>query len=419
VIDTSAVANSCQEGTSDATAAPARPVAPRTPRRFGRYLWLPVLVGCLVALPWTVEKIQYAVTRGRLRAQADVATEELSRLTSTSELVSLSDTSRIFRLVAQRVQPSVVHIETEQGIDSLESEEEIADDHEPHGFDDLVQGRGSGIVVDESGYIVTNYHVIRGADRIRVRLGDGRVHEDVEVVGFDRPTDLAVLRVAAGGLIGAAWGDSSALEVGDWVLAVGNPYGLDRSVTCGIVSGKQRRRVSPHYSAYQDFLQSDVAVNPGNSGGPLVNVRGEVVGINTAIVGRAFQGISFAVPSETARRVFERLVSEGVVARGWLGVELDDLSVEEAQLHGLDRPSGAIVRQAIRGGPARAAGVKESDVILEWNHTPVTTSADLVVAVGDADVGVHVPLVVWREGARQTLDVVVGRRPDTVLPNPD
>jgi serine protease Do len=193
-------------------------------------------------------------------------------------------------------------------------------------------------------------------------------------------------------------------------LAVGNPYGLDRTVTSGIVSAKQRRRLAQ--SAYQDFLQTDAAVNPGNSGGPLVNIQGQVVGITTAIIGPAYQGISFAIPSEIVRSVYERLRTSGKVARGWLGVSFQEITPEIAQQFNLTEQGGAIVADVRRGSPADRAGIQVGDVILEWNGEKVLDSLELPRMVAASEIGKTAKVVVLRDGKTITLEVTVGERPD-------
>jgi serine protease Do len=217
-------------------------------------------------------------------------------------------------------------------------------------------GQGSGVIVDAAGYIVTNYHVIRDATEIEVGLSDGR-RLGAQLVGTDSATDLALLRIDADRLTSAEWGDSERLEVGSLVWAAGSPFGLQRTITFGIISAKNRAGVAGN--AYQDFLQTDAAVNPGNSGGPLVDEQGRIVGINTAIVGEVYQGISFAVPSNVVREVYERLRLEGKFARGWLGVEMDEVTDELADRLGLHVPQGAYVVKLvdiIGSSPARSGG---------------------------------------------------------------
>lgn len=383
-------------------------------RRLFRLLWILIVLCLALVLPRLAGEVQYAITRGQLRARAEAATAELDQLNKTAELVKLSDTSRAFRLVAQRIEPSVVHIDTSQEVrlGQAASSDEWGFQFPPRGRFER-QGQGSGVVVDaENGYVLTNYHVIQNASRVQVHLSDGRtiVDKDIDMVGYDVLTDLAVLRVHADQLMAAAWGDSRELEVGDWVLAVGNPYGLDRTVTCGIVSATQRRGFG--HGIYQNFLQTDAAVNPGNSGGPLLNIRGELVGITTAIVGEAYQGISFAIPSEVAQEVYNRLKESGKVARGWLGVELADLSPEVAQKLQLDGKKGALVAGVRRGSPAEEAGIEPGDLVIEWNGQKVPSRMELPILVASTQPGTTVKVRVLRDGKERELSVKITERPE-------
>ncbi len=332
----------------------------------------------------------------------------MDKLKDKAGLVSLADTSHVFNLVARKVEPCVVHIDVEQLPGSRA--DEIVLRIPGHGAP-ITQGQGSGFIADEKGHILTNRHVVEGATMIRVSLADGRTIEDVTLVGDDELTDLAVLKINASGLASAAWGESEDLDVGDWVLAVGNPYGLDRTVTCGIVSATQRRKIA-QTSSYQDFLQTDAAVNPGNSGGPLVNMFGEVIGVTTAIVGRSYQGISFAIPSEVARRSFEQIIQNGHVERGYLGVGFQELNPKLAQSLGLTSDQGALVAHVEPSAPAAAAGIQEGDVILKWNDREVIDPTDLALAVAGTKIGSTAKLVIWRNGEQQTIEVKVGRRPE-------
>jgi len=362
----------------------------------------------MIAAPYLVERIQYAATRGKMRARADQANEELRDLSETAGLVSLSDTSRIFKLVAQKIEPSVVHIDVEQAATGGMIEDDVIllpqDGQSIH-------GQGSGFIVNEAGYILTNRHVIENATEIRVHLSDGRTVSEVERIGDDELTDLAVLKIDASHLVATEWGDSEELEVGDWVLAIGSPFGLERTVTSGIVSAKERRHISSN-SSYQNFMQTDAAVNPGNSGGPLVNTRGQVVGVNTAIVGKSYQGISFAIPSDIARKSYEQIIQHGRVPRGWLGVEFRPLNETIATKLGLPNEHGAMIREVLPGSPAQAAGVRPRDVILGWNDRDVVDPTDLALAVAATEIGTTAKLTVWRNGERKTLEVNVGQRPE-------
>lgn len=400
----------------DNTPLPAPDYHPAHERRLPRLLWILAVLCLALVLPRLSGEMQYAITRGQLRAKSDDAAEQLARLGNQAELVSLADTSKAFRLVARRIEPSVVHIDTIQEI-QLGGADEWAFQN-PHGRERFEgHGQGSGVVVDsEQGYVLTNYHVVQGATRVQVNLSDGRTigNDKIEIIGYDVLTDLAVLRLRAGELTAATWGSSKELEVGDWVLAVGNPYGLDRTVTQGIVSATQRRGVGR--GGYKNFLQTDAAVNPGNSGGPLLNIRGELVGITTAIIGEAFQGISFAIPSEVAQSIYERLKEHGRVARGWLGVQPQQLPPEVAERLNLKGQAGFFVADVLPASPAEQAGLRSGDLIIEFNGQKVTDNAELPLLVADAPIGKNVKVKILRGGRSMELTVKVGERPEQYTP---
>ncbi|HEX3869189.1 MAG TPA: trypsin-like peptidase domain-containing protein [Pirellulales bacterium] len=390
-------------------AGSSRPGAPSGGRWQGLLAVMILLVLVLVA-PYLAEQIEFAMTRGKLRAKAEAAAAELGDLAKNAELVKLSDTSRAFRNVAQLISPSVVHIDTEQ-IERVRSRS-IFDEFGGEGSHDKLYraiGQGSGIIIDKAGYILTNNHVIENARTIVVKLADGREISDVKVVGYDVYTDLAVLKIRAPDLIAASWGSSDDLEVGDWVLAVGNPYGLDRTVTSGILSAKERHAIDEN-NAYQDFLQTDAAVNPGNSGGPLLNIQGEVVGITTAIVGRAYQGISFAIPSHIAQNVYTHLIENGKVPRGYLGVGLQELTPDLAQKLSIPDTNGVLITGVQKGSPAEKAGLEAGDVVTEWAGKKVDEPAELRLQVAGTAIGAHVTVKIIRNGKPTTLQVDVGER---------
>lgn len=371
-------------------------------RRATRLFVLAILLALTWIVPKTVEQIQYSITRGQQRARADVARMNLASLSS-----GLTATSEAFRWVAQSVEPSVVHVDAIRELD--EADKPRADEWSFFAQPRVAKGEGSGVIVDAEGYVVTNHHVIAGADRVDVHLADGRSVSYAQVVGSDPLTDLAVLKIGGGNLVAAPWGPSDELEVGDWVLAVGNPFGLDRSVTAGIISAK-RERGAINNNPYQHFLQTDAAVNPGNSGGPLVNLRGQVVGINTQIVGQSFQGVSFAIPSDLAREVYDRLRRDGKVARGWLGVAQKELTPELAEQLGLAEPSGSLVSEVWEDSPAKAAGIRAGDVIVAWNGAAVESPLELSQFVASTPVGQEVEVELQRDGERQRLRVRVSER---------
>jgi serine protease Do len=250
--------------------------------------------------------------------------------------------------------------------------------------------------------------VVENSADISVQLSDGR-SLPATLIGADPQTDLAVLKVDSGGLTAAPWGDSDKLEVGSLVWAIGNPFGLDRSVTFGIVSAKNRRAASEN--PFQDFLQTDAAVNPGNSGGPLVNARGQIVGINTAILGPAYRGVSFSIPSNLAREVYEQLRSARRVQRAWLGVALADLTEEIAAALGVKAAKGAVIAEIVPGGPADRAGLKVGDVVVQWNKAPVDNRATLSLLVARTPIDSKATAIILRGGRQMEIEVTVHARP--------
>jgi serine protease Do len=272
------------------------------------------------------------------------------------------------------------------------------------------QSLGSGFIIDPSGVVVTNNHVIEGADEITVVMQDGTSLR-ATLVGADPRTDLAVLRVTSERpLPSVPFGDSDTAQVGDWVVAIGNPFGLGGSVTAGIVSARGR---DIRQGLYDDFIQTDAAINRGNSGGPLFNLAGEVVGINTAIyspTGGSI-GIGFSIPSNLARNVTAQLREHGRVRRGWLGVNIQQVTDEIAESLGLRGARGALVARAQEGGPAAAGGIQAGDVILRFNNAEVREMRNLPRIVADTNVGSQVPVVVWRDGREQTVTITVAELP--------
>ena len=271
------------------------------------------------------------------------------------------------------------------------------------------RGAGSGFIVSSDGYILTNAHVVRGADEVEVKLTDKRKFI-AKVVGADSRTDVALIRISANGLPAVKLGDPNALRVGEAVAAIGSPFGFENSVTAGIVSAKGRSLPSESYVPY---IQTDVPINPGNSGGPLFNLRGEVIGINSQIYSRSggYQGVSFAIPIDVAMDVAEQLRQSGKVSRGWLGVGIQEVTADLAESFGLDRPRGALVSQVQPDSPAAKAGLQNADVILQFNGQAVESSGDLPRLVGMAKPGSRATLRVWRKGRMQDVSVVLGELP--------
>ncbi len=319
-----------------------------------------------------------------------------------------------FADLAEALLPVVVNISTTQVVESSGGSEEFEEF-----FREFFERRGqqpqrrqesslgSGFIVDPSGYIVTNHHVIESADEITVLLHDGTSLE-AEVIGSDEKTDLAILKVASDEPLPAAvWGNSDNTRIGDWVIAIGNPFGLGGTVTAGIVSARERDiKAGP----YDDFIQTDAAINRGNSGGPMFNIDGEVIGINSVIISPygGSAGIGFAIASNLARNVIEQLRDHGKVRRGWLGVRIQTVTEELAEGLRLKRAYGALVASVTEGGPAEAAGIQQGDVILRFDSREVTEMRKLPRMVAETRIGKAVEVIVWRKGAEVELAVELG-----------
>jgi len=273
---------------------------------------------------------------------------------------------------------------------------------------------GSGFIVSEDGYVVTNNHVIQDADEITVLLHDD-TRLSATLIGRDPKTDLAVLKVEPEGKLSAAgFGDSGVSRVGDWVVAIGNPFGLGGTVTAGIISARGR---DINAGPYDDFIQTDASINRGNSGGPMFNMDGQVIGINTAIFSPSggSVGIGFAIPSNVAEPVIRQLIQHGQVKRGWLGVHIQEVTEEIAETLGMDEAIGALVANVISDGPAAASGIQPGDVVISFNDKPVSEMRRLPKIVADTEVGREVDVVVWRDGDKVDLKVVVGELDDDVI----
>jgi len=336
-----------------------------------------------------------------------------------------------FSHIAKNAGPSVVNIATVTRNGGKEGAEQLPFGLEESPFGDWFRdhfgegqgegsGRpsrslGSGFVLWEEGYVLTNHHVVRNADEIVVRFKDRR-EQVAKLVGSDERSDLALLKVEREDLSPVQIGNSDDLEVGNWVVAIGSPFGFEQTVTAGIVSAKGRSLSS---GQYVPFIQTDVAINQGNSGGPLFNLDGEVVGINSQIYSRTggYQGISFAIPIDMAISVAEQLRDEGSVARGWLGVVIQEVTRELALSFGLDRPKGALVSRVLPDGPAAKAGIREGDVILSFGDDDIPRSAALPAVVGATKPGEEVEVTLMRDGKRMTLDVTVGELNEEAMRN--
>ena len=273
-------------------------------------------------------------------------------------------------------------------------------------------GLGSGVIFDKRGLVLTNFHVIKGADEITVKLSDKREYRG-QILGTDPKTDLAVIRFQPDHeLTIATLGNSDALRVGEWAIAIGNPFGLDQTVTVGVISATGRSDVG--VATYENFIQTDASINPGNSGGPLLNLKGEVIGINTAIFSQSGGsiGIGFAIPINMVRRVVDQLVDKGKVVRGWLGVSLQPLSPELAESLGVTEKQGALVASTVPGGPAAAAGLQQNDVILAYDQTRVENYQHVQRLTADTKAGTKVVLQVLRKKQKVAVTVTVAEAPD-------
>ncbi len=262
---------------------------------------------------------------------------------------------------------------------------------------------GSGFLISKDGYIVTNNHVVRDAESIQVKLSNDKVY-DARIVGGDQKTDIAVIKINATDLPVAVLGDSDRLEVGQWAIAIGNPFGLDRTMTVGVISATGRTNMG--IETYENFIQTDASINPGNSGGPLLNVYGEVIGINTAIVA-AGQGIGFAIPVNMAKPIFSQLVKKGSVSRGYLGVTIQPVTEELARSFGLGQAKGALVNDVMKGGPADKGGVRQGDIITALNGKEVKDPSHLQRMVAETGVGTAAHITVFREGSSLTLAIAL------------
>jgi serine protease Do len=386
------------------------------------YAFVAAIAAFAIGQTWPdlVSRAAYAIESG----QASAAREQLRHV---------QDLSLVFQEVTKAIRPSVVNI---RSIRKIEVDSRIrrmpfpgrgpfsdgpsGDDlfqwffgprMQPPGESDgqpyVQRGLGTGVIISADGYIVTNNHVVAKADEITVTLSDDRSFT-ATVVGTDEKTDLAVLKINAPGLLPAELGDSAAIEVGQWVLAMGNPFGLSQTVTAGIISAKGRANVG--VAEYEDFIQTDAAINPGNSGGPLVNLEGQVIGINTAIATRsgAYQGVGFAIPSNMVRQIMESIIQEGKVVRGWLGVGIQNLNPDLAASFQFEGMDGVLIGDVIDDGPGHKAGLEPGDIVVQFDGEKVTDMNQFRHRVAATRPGTKAELEVFRDGARRTLSVDIG-----------
>lgn len=339
---------------------------------------------------------------------------------------SLRESGKAFRSVAKQVSPAVVYIEVEKEVAQQRMQnpfegtpfgdeffrrffgEPPSQDNRRQAPKRRAQGQGSGFIITADGYIMTNNHVVGEADKVTVKLLDGREYE-AEIIGTDPPTDVALIKIEADEeLPYLPLGNSDRLEVGDWVLAFGNPFGLSHTLTAGIVSAKGRTGIG--LTDYENFIQTDAAINPGNSGGPLVNLDGEVVGMNTAIFSRSggYMGIGFAIPINMAQNIRQQLVESGGVTRGRLGVYIQDLTKELAESFGIDQRQGILIAQVMDDSPAAKDGLKQGDIILELNGDQVSSVGKFRNRISLTAPGTEVELLILRDGEKEEISVTIG-----------
>ncbi|MFV1950642.1 MAG: Do family serine endopeptidase [Nitrospinota bacterium] len=329
------------------------------------------------------------------------------------EITSLRKTSQTFAVIARTVKPAVVHISTRQTFVTRRRNFSPLEEFffgTPRRREFVRQSLGSGVIVSQQGYVLTNNHVIANADKIKVTLAD-KSEFTARVVGVDPKTDVAVIKIDGSNLPVAKLGDSDKLEVGDWAIAIGTPFGLSQTVTVGIISAKGRANVG--IAAYEDFLQTDAAINPGNSGGPLINLDGAVIGINTAIFSRSggYQGIGFAIPINMAKEVMYKLIDKGEVIRGWLGVVIQPVTREIAGHFKLERIQGVLIAEIMERGPAYGGGLRQGDIILKYDGKEVNDVNQLRNLVARTPVGKKARVAVFRFGSNLEFEVEVGEQP--------
>lgn len=380
-----------------------------------RRWFLILLIGLCSGLILThgLPAVAYRVSLAIHAAQQDARKTSLK-----SQLSGLSDTSQAFRMVVERVKPSVAHISAVRMYQQVDQRVAVRDPMNNASQLFLQEERGSGVVVDAAGFVLTNHHVVAGAQEIRVQL-PGRVGVyRAEIRGFDAATDLALLKILAPGQTFpvAALGDSDDLAVGDWVLAIGNPFGLEESVTAGIVSATGRGDLLQNLEA-QDFIQTDAAINPGNSGGPLVNLKGEVIGINTATLGETYKGLGFAIPSTLAKWAVSQLRDYGRIRRGWLGVFLHTIEPADLTTRGVST-TAAEVDYIIPNSPAEKGGLRVGDWIIAWNRQPLKDVRTLHRRISGTDPASEIELSILRgtETLHLRMPLAVEPEQPTVLP---
>jgi serine protease Do len=371
-----------------------------------RWSALPAVVSAAVLIA------QLLVLTPAADAQGGVSRESIDHLTRTGKALAE---------ITSAVKPAIVNISTTRTVKIPEAMDPFQNDPffrrffgdnfgQRHPKEQKSLGLGSGVIASRDGYIITNYHVVKDADEIRVLMSDKKEYIG-KVIGSDPKTEISVVKIEATGLPTVSWGDSDLLQVGDLVLALGNPYGLSQTVTMGIVSAMGRANVG--IADYEDFIQTDAAINPGNSGGALVNVRGEVIGINTAIYSTTggYQGIGFAIPSNMVKTIMDSLIKKGKVVRGWLGVSIQEITTDLAKQFKLKDQSGALVGDVLENSPAEKAGLKRGDIITEYDGKKITSPTILRNMIANTIPGEKHQLKVMREGKILTIPLTIGELP--------
>lgn len=380
-----------------------------------------IVVGVFFGLKYIGFNINYYfknITSSKEEVVLDkVSPQQTVTVKPSEQILSVQES---FEKVAEATLPSVVNIYTEQRVkvnprfDFPFGDNPLFRDFFRDFFDTPKKREykstslGSGFIITENGYIVTNDHVIKNADSISVKLSDKRTFK-ATLVGSDPKTDVAVIKIDAKGLKPLKFGDSSALKIGQWAIAVGNPFGLNGTLTVGVISAKGRSGLG--IETYEDFIQTDASINPGNSGGPLLNIYGEVIGINTAIIASG-QGIGFAIPANMAKPIIEQIINKGKVERSWMGVGIQDMTPELAKSMGVKIDHGVVVNKVYPKSPAEKAGLKEGDVIIKCNNENVATSSELQKIVMNSKVGSELKLTIIRDGKEMTVKVITEKMPE-------
>nr|NGX27164.1 Periplasmic pH-dependent serine endoprotease DegQ [Chlamydiota bacterium] len=336
--------------------------------------------------------------------------------------------SKVFTKVAKKATPAVVYIKAE-GVGEEDARESLQSPGQTSPFEEDFFNRffgtpnrkaprqtisqGSGFFVSKNGHILTNAHVVNGASKLTIVLHDGR-EMTAEIIGLDESTDVAVIKVDGKNFDYIPLGDSEEMEIGEWVIAIGSPFQLQATVTVGVISAKGRQNL--RITDFEDFIQTDAEINPGNSGGPLLNLEGQVIGINTAIVSKSggYAGIGFAIPSNMAKHIMNQIIDNGTVTRGFLGAALQPLDQDMADAFGLERPEGALVAEVVKGSPADKAGLKQGDIILQYNNTPVKTIGSFRNEISMIKPGTMIKLKVNRNGKILTIPVTLGSHTDEI-----